>query len=115
MIAAERLEVLDPTSPNRAHNDFLELAIEGGLPALIVLLAIGAVLVRAALHGLRQGSAAQQVQVLFGCGALSLLCLHSLVDYPLRSMALAALAAVAAGMLFPAQEPGLGRSGSRKP
>lgn len=115
MIAAERLEVLDPTSPNRAHNDFLELAIEGGLPALIVLLAIGAVLVRAALHGLRQGSAAQQVQVLFGSGALSLLCLHSLVDYPLRSMALAALAAVAAGMLFPAQEPGLGRSGSRKP
>jgi O-antigen ligase len=38
-------------------------------------------------------------QVLFAVGVLIIIALHSLVDYPLRSMALACLAGVAGGML----------------
>ncbi len=38
-------------------------------------------------------------QVLFGLAALLVIGIHSLVDYPLRSMALACFAALAAGML----------------
>lgn len=103
MIAAERLEVVDPTIPNRAHNDFLELAIEGGAPALLVLLAIGAILLRAAWQALRQQSGDGRVQALFAAPALGLLAIHSLVDYPFRSMTLSTLAAAAAGMLFSPQ------------
>lgn len=103
MIAAERLEVVDPTIPNRAHNDFLELAIEGGLPALLALLTIGVFLLRAAWRAQQRESGETRVQALFAASSLCLLALHSLVDYPLRSMALAALAAATAGMLFPAQ------------
>lgn len=36
MLAAERLEVLDGTRPNRAHNDYLEYLLEGGLPAAVI-------------------------------------------------------------------------------
>lgn len=103
MIAAERLEVVDPTIPNRAHNDFLELAIEGGLPALLALLTIGVILLRAAWRAHQHESGETRVQALFAASSLCLLALHSLVDYPLRSMSLAALAAATAGMLFPAQ------------
>jgi VIT1/CCC1 family predicted Fe2+/Mn2+ transporter len=38
-------------------------------------------------------------QILFAAGVLIIITLHSLVDYPLRSMALACLAGVAGGML----------------
>jgi uncharacterized protein YycO len=38
-------------------------------------------------------------QLIFGLGVLIIIALHSVVDYPLRSMALACLAGVAAGML----------------
>ncbi len=113
MIAAERLEVVDPTLPNRAHNDFLELAIEGGLPALTVLAAIAAILVRTIWRGRQAGDPSARLQTLFGAAALCVFLLHSLVDYPLRSMALAAVAATAAGMLFPAKPAGRGRPGSR--
>lgn len=103
MIAAERLEVVDPTVPNRAHNDFLELAIEGGLPGVLVAFAIAALLLRAVWHSLHRTSGEARVQTLFAVSSLCLLMLHSLVDYPLRSMALAGLAAATAGMLFPAR------------
>lgn len=103
MIAAERLEVVDPTLPNRAHNDFLELAIEGGLPGVLILLVIGAILLHAALRALRSEPEERRVQTLFAVAALFLLMLHSLVDYPLRSMALAAVSAAAAGILFRAR------------
>jgi len=113
MIAAERLEVIDTTLPNRAHNDFLELAIEGGLPALFAFAAIAAILTRAAWHCLHERDPCVRVQARFAASTLCVLMLHSLVDYPLRSMALAAVAAIAAGILFPAKAKGGGRPGSR--
>lgn len=108
LIAAERLEVVDPTLPNRAHNDFLELAIEGGIPGLVVLALIGVILFRAALGSWRTARADGRAQIMFSATTLVILAAHSLVDYPLRSMALAGLAAAAAGLLFPppAARPG---------
>lgn len=101
LIAVERLEVVDPTLPNRAHNDFLELALEGGLPALLVLVAIVLLLLGAFRRSLRMAGPQVRPQVLFGGGVMVIIALHSLVDYPLRSMALAAAAATAAGLLIP--------------
>ncbi len=105
MLAAERLEVVDPTLPNRAHNDYLELAIGGGLPGAIVLAAIAALLLSALWRALRASHKVPREQVLFAAGTLAIVALHSLVDYPLRSMALAAIAATAAGLLIPARQP----------
>lgn len=103
MIAVERLEVVDPTLPNRAHNDYLELLIGTGLPGAVVMAAILALVLLAAWRALRQSPAGSRGQVLFACGTLLVLALHSLVDYPLRSMALAAVAATAVGLLLPAR------------
>lgn len=102
--AAERLDEVDPTSPVRAHNDWLEFVLEGGLPGVVilsVLLAIVMFLIFAALKQSMTSKAgpAHRAQTLFATGVLLVIGLHSIVDYPLRSMALAALAALAVAFL----------------
>jgi VIT1/CCC1 family predicted Fe2+/Mn2+ transporter len=52
---------------------------------------------------------ARRAQVLFAMGVLFVISLHSFVDYPLRSMALACLAGVAGGMLA-TLKTGLGKN-----
>ena len=104
--ASESLENVGPQYQARAHNDWLEFALEAGIPGLVVLAAIVALLIWLALRGIlaRLRSAADRVetaQLLAGSGILLVIALHSLVDYPLRSMSLACLAAVAAAMHFP--------------
>lgn len=99
MIAAERLEVLDPYLPNRVHNDYLELALEGGLPA-VILLALIAILLAAAAWRTWRGRLEDRHLTVFGIVVLMVAALHSLVDYPLRSMALACLIGTGAGMLI---------------
>jgi O-antigen ligase len=99
MIAAERLEVLDPYLPNRVHNDYLELALEGGLPA-VILLAIIAVLLAAAIWRSWRSRPEERQLTVFGIVVLMVAAVHSLVDYPLRSMALACLIGTGAGMLM---------------
>jgi O-antigen ligase len=100
-VAAERLEVVDPSRPNRAHNDYLELTLEAGLPGLVMLAILAAYLAWRLFAALRaeRGSEARATLVFAG-SALGLLALHSIVDYPLRSMALAAIAGLAAGIIL---------------
>lgn len=99
LIAAERLEVLDPALPNRVHNDYLELALEGGLPALALLAAIALLLLAAAWRSWRGRPEERHLTVLGGA-ILLVAALHSVVDYPLRSMALACLIGTGAGLLI---------------
>ncbi|MFM5949903.1 MAG: O-antigen ligase family protein [Novosphingobium sp.] len=110
LIAVERLEVVDPTLPNRAHNDFLELAIGAGLPGVLVLAAVAAILLAATVRKLREPGGEARAQAMFAIGTLTIAALHSLVDYPMRSMALAGLVAMAAGLLFTPQAPGSGQA-----
>ena len=102
--AAERLEILDDKLPNRVHNDWLEWTIEAGVPGLIVLalgfLILATMAFRAFRHATQQGAdAALRSQTIFACGALLILALHSIVDYPLRTMSLGMIAALAVGFL----------------
>ena len=99
LIAAERLEVLDPYLPNRVHNDYLELALEGGLPALILLAAVVTLLLAAAWRTWLRRPEERHLTALGGI-ILLVVALHSFVDYPLRSMALACLAGTGAGLLI---------------
>jgi len=98
LIAAERLEVLDPALPNRVHNDYLELALEGGAPALVLLSLVALVLLWSAWRSWRDRPDERAFTV-FGAVVLLLAMGHSFVDYPLRSMALACLIGTGAGLL----------------
>lgn len=98
--AAERLEVIDTFVVNRAHNDYLEFALEAGVGGcLLVLAALVAIAVRMIVilrGGLRRTAA---VQAIAGSGIVVILALHSLVDYPMRSMSLAVLGGFAVALL----------------
>jgi len=82
---------------NHAHNDYLELLLEGGLPAAALIAGYVALLIwrvlRDELTGLQKAATC----------AIAVLLLHSLVDYPLRTMALGVLFAVLNGVLFRAR------------
>ena len=73
---------------NHAHNDYLELAVETGLPGLAILLLFlgwwGASVLR-----MLKSPAADQYAYAGAIGSAAVL-LHSLVDYPLRTAAISA-------------------------
>lgn len=100
-IAAERLEAVDSSYPNRAHNDFLELSLEAGLPGVFALFLLSGVLLWRLWVRLREpGSREDRAQLWFAGAVLAVIALHSIVDYPLRSMALAAAVGAAAGFIL---------------
>lgn len=88
---------VDATYVNHAHNDYLELAIEAGLPGLIWV----------ALFLAWWGSAArfrwsESIEDPFakaGTIASAAILAHSLVDFPLRTSALAAVFAASIGLM----------------
>lgn len=90
----EKLEQVNPAFVNHAHNDFLELLLEGGLAGTLIvaacLLAIGARFMR-----LRGRDAARTAFI-----AILIILAHSTVDYPLRTMGMASLFVFYAAFLF---------------
>jgi O-antigen ligase len=94
----EDREQITPGYANRAHNDYLELALEGGLPGVALL---GALMwwwvrqsVRAWSGTAKAGHFARAASI-----AILILLAHSLVDYPVRTAAIACVAALACAML----------------
>jgi len=84
---------------NHAHNDYAELALELGIPGLLLVLAfLWWWLSRtfAAWRGDYNGVALARA----GSIAIGIVLLHSLVDYPLRTSAIAAVMALAAGLMI---------------
>lgn len=84
-ITVENLAWVKPTVVNAVHNDYLQLLIEGGVPAMVLLtlLALSLVMALGRLRHLSRRSSARH-QLLFGLTAILLFALHSVVDYPLR-------------------------------
>lgn len=100
--AGEPLSLLAPTYLNHAHNDWLELWMTGGIPAVLLLAsAVIAYLVATwrvwAQKGATTGRSALLARI--GSVVLLLLALASIVDYPLRTPSLSMLAAIAAAWL----------------
>ena len=96
----ESQELLDAKFVNRAHNEFLELLIEGGWPAVALVAAGLALVLWCALRVMRAGLTPQARSR----GALLLLVTlamiaHSIVDYPIRAMSIAVLAAILLGLV----------------
>lgn len=89
----EKLEWLTPNYVNHLHNDWLQLIVEGGLPAIVsAILVIRAVITSARRY--RDGSTPglssnkfEQNLVWAGLLIILLFGLHSFVDYPARRIA----------------------------
>lgn len=94
---------------NHAHNDYLELWLEGGVLAIVLLLIFFAWFVMSALRVWRKtaqgrGSALDGAIARAGVIAAVALLLHSTVDYPLRTTALAVVFALSCALLVPPPE-----------
>jgi len=105
LLAAERLEVVRPALPNRAHNEALELLVEGGAAALALAGAALALVMARLVTAWRRAAGENRAELVFAGTALLILIAHSLTDYPLRSLALASLAAGCAGIILALAEP----------
>ncbi|MER9051659.1 O-antigen ligase family protein [Mesorhizobium sp. M0923] len=79
---------------NHAHNEYLEIAFEGGIPAMLLMVGYFALLC-AALARVRRDPL-QKAAFL----SVSFLLIHSLVDYPLRTEALAMTFAYMNAIIF---------------
>ncbi|MEM7300523.1 MAG: O-antigen ligase family protein [Pseudomonadota bacterium] len=82
------------TIVNHAHNDYLELVFEGGLLAVAALVLYFVLFVQRVARIWRQPFA-KELAV-----GIAVVLLHSAVDYPLRTLAVASLFVFMNGMLF---------------
>jgi O-antigen ligase len=90
--------LIKETYMNHAHNDWLELVVTGGLPALALLIvAITAFVLRARhLHAMRREQSGDVRLAWLGMAVILLTAAASLGDYPLRVPSLACFFVVAA-------------------
>lgn len=110
------IERPDPESrefANHAHNDYVEIVLEMGLVGALVVIAFVAWWGRRAWLAWtsdNQGSSVARA----GSVIVMVVLLHSLVDYPLRTSAIAALFAMACALMLPSatrREPSRAASG----
>lgn len=87
--------LLHATFFNHAHNDWLELAITGGLPVLAVLAVFGIWAIRRMIERFRQQPSPMTILARAGGVIVLALGAASLTDYPLRTPLLSALFALA--------------------
>jgi O-antigen ligase len=100
----EPYNLLSPSYFNHAHNDYMEIWVTGGLPAVLILL-IAAILLLSALRlavrpDQRMSSSRDDLILLrTGVSVLTLLAIASVGEYPLRTPSLAVFASVAVGWI----------------
>lgn len=88
--------LLKPTRFNHAHNDYIEVALEGGVLAILLVAAVLAWALRTSLSAWRRP---MTPAARFGVMALLLVSLASVVDYPARTPAIMAVLAIAAMLM----------------
>lgn len=100
----ESLENITPRRAGRAHNDYLEIAIEAGAAGFMVigLWALWILWATWSTIGSAAGSE-QRWRSLSGTGILMAVALQSLLDYPLRNQTMLCLAAFAVVLLASAR------------
>ena len=83
---------------NHAHNDYLELAVETGVPGLLLILLFLTWWAAAVWRMLR--SPASDQFAMAGAIASAAVLLHSVVDYPVRTAAIATVFAMSLALIF---------------
>lgn len=96
-----------------AHNDYLELALETGLPGVLLIIVFLAWWVRGTWHVWRYSDAGPYARAASIASAAILV--HSLVDFPLRTAAIAAVFAACLALLAERRAPAVRVSGDLRP
>ena len=86
-----------PTFVNHAHNDYLEIIVEAGVPGAVLLVLFLSWWAVMAVHCWR--SARSDIYARAATVASATILLHSLVDYPLRTSAIAAVFATSLALM----------------
>lgn len=94
----ESLENLSPGRAARAHNEYLETALESGIIGPLLLAAWTAIIGFATWRGIRE--AGEPGQRLAAAAVFTLLAFQSILDYPLRSQTLLCVAGLMLGLLI---------------
>lgn len=97
---------------NHAHNDYLEVVLELGLPGLLLMLAFLAWWAMRSWAVWRSDFAGANL-ARAGSVIILIVLLHSVVDYPLRTSAIAAVFAMACAFMVPPPPPRERRRSSR--
>jgi len=103
--ASEPLEQIDPFYLNHVHDDYVEAWLEGGWPAVVLMLGFGAWWSVAAWSCWSAPPAPGSALARAGSLTSLLLLLHSGVDYPLRTPALAVVFALACALMLDPPRP----------
>jgi hypothetical protein len=95
--AHEPIEKLGSAIVNHAHNDWAEIWIDAGFPALLIVLLFGGWYWQRACELRADWASArpENAERLVGALIIVSLCLHSLLDYPLRTTALSCVFVIA--------------------
>lgn len=88
---------VERTYVNHAHNDYLEIALESGIAGVVLMLLFLAWWGTRAFAIWRSAEAVEMARA--ACIASAAILLHSLVDYPLRTTAIATCMAVALALM----------------
>lgn len=97
--SVEPLERLDPTYFNQAHNDYLETWLETGWLGAALIIGFLIWFGRRSWTAWRAGVSTQRDLQRAATVAIGAVLLHSAVDYPLRTAALATVFALCCGLL----------------
>lgn len=90
----EPFDLLKPTYFNHVHNDFLQVALDAGVPGLLLLLAALGWWAWASVRAWRVGG--QQMLPRLGSAILLLIIVASIFDYPAHTPTIMAIAVIAA-------------------
>jgi O-antigen ligase len=113
---AESLSGVSPAILNHAHNDFIELVLEGGLPAIALLCIFFGILAVAAVNLVRKRYGLDRALVSLAAAiAIVLVLIFSLVDYPLRMPAISCTFAVLCACLMPRPDAELAQANASLP
>jgi O-antigen ligase len=93
---------------NDAHNDYLELVMEAGLPAALGICLFFCFFVVAGFRIMRGAFGEQRALAGSAFVGITMILLHSLVDYPLRMIAISTTLAFLSALVIPAARPILG-------
>lgn len=111
----EQLAIVTPFQVVHAHNDYVEVVLEGGVPGALLIAAGKIVLAWAAVRILlrARGGRPDWLALASLVGA-AVIALHSLGDYPLRMLSMMTLFGMLAGLLFRPDEGGSGQPPRRR-